>query len=107
MTPYAELLVKPVDADNVIRRAYHALARHEHPDAHAGVPGPRWTAITAAYGEIRTTDRRDAWTRRQARLTRFCNACRGYGVTWQRTGTRALRERVNVCTECHGEGRTR
>lgn len=103
MTPYAELLVRPSDSDEVIRRWFHVLSRLEHPDRDGaqGHPGPHWYALTAAYGAIRTLGMRTAWAASQARLSGLCVVCGGFGVTGSRVG-KAL---PKVCVACNGEGR--
>ena len=105
MTPYAELLVRPLDEDAAIRAAFHALSREQHPDRDgaAGVPGARWYAITEAYRAVRTAELREAWAKKTATLSGLCASCRGLGV-W---GSRVGGSKVRVCASCAGEGRKR
>jgi len=103
LTPWAELLVRPEDPDEVIRRAYHAVARREHSDATAdGTPGPRWHAVTAAYCALKTEALRSRWLAARAGLARLCTACGGLGVTWRRVGKDKA---AKVCMGCQGAGR--
>lgn len=103
MTPWAEMLLSPSSTDEQVRARFHQLAREEHPDARVdATPGPRWTAISLAYQEVRTGERRHRWTVRQAALAGTCARCGGTGVTERLLG----RGRgVAVCKECGGEGR--
>lgn len=106
MTPWAVLLVKPLDSDLTIRQAFHDQARTQHPDAGGidGKPGSRWHLIVEAYGLVKTAELRAAWERGQTRLSGRCPACDGSGVAWRRTG----RDRaVKLCPRCAGEGRLR
>jgi DnaJ-domain-containing protein 1 len=45
--PYAVLLVRMTDTDTTIRKRFHQLAEHQHPDRDGanGKPGPQWFAI--------------------------------------------------------------
>ena len=101
MTPYALLLVKPNDPDEVIRKAYHAQAETQHPDANGGTPGPQWYTATAAYNAIKTETLRQAWARRQGALAGLCATCEGSGVV----GTRMFKGKIRLCNGCQGEGR--
>jgi DnaJ-class molecular chaperone len=102
VTPYALLLVKPVDNDLVIRQRYHVLINTEHPDRNHGVPGTMWFVLKAAYEAIKTEPRRAEWLRRQQLLAGVCPMCRGSGVTWRRLGPdRAVR----ACDGCGGGGK--
>ena len=105
MTPYAEILVRPSDSDEVIRKRFHVLSRLEHPDRDGaqGQPGPRWYALAAAYGAVKTLGMRTTWAASRARLSGLCAACSGFGVTGSRIG-KAL---PKVCAACSGEGRRR
>lgn len=105
MTPYAVLLVKPTDPDDVIRRAYHVLARLSHPDTVGTGPAAReaWARATDAYNQVKTQDLRDALQKRSALLSGECARCKGAGVT----GTRMFKGQIKPCEECKGEGRTR
>ena len=100
MTPYATLMVRPADGDLRIRKAFHALAEGQHPDRNgaAGVLGPRWYEITAAYGLIKTKTLRAAWKAMQSLQARRCKSCDGYGVVGYK---------VRLCEKCDGEGRMR
>jgi DnaJ-class molecular chaperone len=101
MTPYAVLLVKPTDSDEVIRKTYHRIAERNHPDANGGVAGALWHAATAAYTTVKTEEKREAWAHKQALLSGLCTECEGYGVR----GTRMFKGKIRVCAECKGEGR--
>ena len=105
MTPYAELLVRPSDSDEVIRKRFHVLSRTEHPDRDGaqGEPVPRWYALAAAYGAVKTLSMRTAWATNQLRLSGLCAVCQGSGVTGSRVG-RAV---PKVCAACGGEGRVK
>lgn len=99
MTPYAILLVKPTDSDEVIRKTYHVFARQTHPDKH--VQDPEWYVYTTAYTAIKTADAREAWERQQAMLSGRCADCEGAGVR----GTRMFKGKIRLCTTCKGMGR--
>jgi len=101
MTPYAVLLVKPTDADEVIRKAYHDVAKKIHPDKVGGAVGDGWHVYTMAYTAVKTAEKRDEWAKRQAALSGLCGGCEGSGVR----GTRMFKGRVRRCEECGGEGR--
>lgn len=102
MTPYAVLLVKPTDSDEVIRRVYHDVARLEHPDVvEGGEPSEAWYTAATAYTLIKTEDARQAWATRQASLSGLCGQCNGCGVQ----GTRMFKGKIRVCDTCKGEGR--
>lgn len=102
-TPYAVLLVRPGDPDEVIRRAYHEIARREHPDAVAAKPSDSWFAATEAYSAIKTAEKRAAWEAGARLLSGGCAACKGCGVK----GTRMFKGVIRVCEGCGGEGRLR
>lgn len=99
MTPYAVLMVKPGATDEVVRAAYHVIARRAHPDARIGESSTEdWYCATEAYSAIKTDEKRKALEQRQKLLSGLCSECRGYGVVgW----------RVRVCDVCDGEGRLR
>ena len=101
MTPYAELLCRPVDGDDEIRARFHVPARAQHPDRPGaeGQVGPRWHALAQAYAQVKTAALRAAWERGQALLSGRCPHCQGLGVTGGRLGG------VKICVGCHGEGR--
>jgi DnaJ-class molecular chaperone len=103
MTPYAVLMVRPMDSDQTIRQQFHALAVHEHPDrpGAAGVPGPNWYTISGAYALIKTDLLRSAWSKHQSVLSGLCAGCSGSGVK----GTRTAGRKIRVCEACNGEGR--
>lgn len=101
MTPYAVLLVKPTDSDEVIRKTYWEQAKLHHPDKPLSNP-TLWSLFTNAYTAIKTKDARDALARKQDLLARLCATCDGSGVG----GTRMFKGRIRVCDVCKGEGRT-
>lgn len=103
MTPYAFLLVKPTDSDEVIRKAYHRVAQENHPDRAGGdgKPGSLWFTSTAAYTAIKTEEVRSVWMQKQELLSGFCDDCSGSGVQ----GTRLFKGRIKVCEVCKGKGR--
>jgi hypothetical protein len=103
LTPWAELLVRPVDGDDVVRRAWHAIARVEHADATADRrPGPRWQAAKAAYEAVEDEAARMRWAAALAHQAGLCAVCVGFGVTWRRVG----KDRgAKVCAACGGEGK--
>jgi hypothetical protein len=108
MTPYAELLIRPIDAtDTAVRLQFHLLSRTCHPDLQRSVSEreaklPRWYALVAAYVAINTQERRTQWQQSQALLAVVkCAECQGAGVT----GTRVGRSKIAVCVKCKGEGR--
>jgi hypothetical protein len=101
VTPYAVLLVKPTDTDEVVRKAYHETARRDHPDANGGRPGPMWHTATAAYAAIKTAAARESWAKRQSALSGRCELCDGCGVR----GTRMFGGRIRACDGCGGAGR--
>jgi hypothetical protein len=110
MTPYAVLLARPVDGDEVVRKLYHGIARCCHPDTRRGMSQAaqadltaRWHTATEAYTAIKTYDRRDTWAREQALLSGGCEACGGCGVRGSRVGKGSVR----LCEACGGEGRIR
>ena len=88
MTPYAELLCRPVDSDDEIRARFHALARTQHPDRAGakGRAGPRWYSLAEAYAHVKTVALRAGWERTQALLSGRCPKCGGLGVTGGRLG---------------------
>ena len=102
-TPYAILLVKPTDSDEVIRKAYHILARASHPDIVGTGPATRatWHRVTEAYNQVKTQELRDTLQKRSALLSGECVRCKGAGVT----GTRMFKGTIKLCEECKGEGR--
>ena len=55
MTPYAVLLVRPLDEDYTVRHAFHQLSKQHHPDHPGanGAPGLLWYALVAAYQAVR------------------------------------------------------
>jgi DnaJ-class molecular chaperone len=100
VTPYAVLLVHPDSIDAEVRKQFHALIKHHHPDS-SGVEGtaqPEWFRLNAAYSLIKTAKDRDLWLHRQLLLSRTCPGCAGLGVLY-------VRRVVAVCTACAGEGR--
>ncbi len=103
MTPYAVLLVKPSDGDELIRKAYHAVARMEHPDREVGqkMASELWYEATAAYAAIKTFELRRSWSRQQSLHAKLCAQCEGFGVV----GTRLFKSSVRVCASCAGNGR--
>lgn len=101
MTPYAILLVKPTDPDDVIRKAYHKHAETQHPDRNGGVPGPQWKVTTDAYTAIKTEDARNNWALRLSLMAGVCENCDGSGVK----GTRMFKGKIRLCEECKGVGR--
>lgn len=101
MTPYATLLVKPTDTDEVIRKTYHAIAREEHPDLTGMAVTERWQLTTAAYTAIKNADARFSWAKKQELLSGLCTTCEGSGVR----GTRMFKSKIKLCSECEGEGR--
>ena len=105
MTPYTVLLVHPTDSDETIRRRFHALSAHHHPDRAGarGVPGPLWYDITEAYSAIKTETKRAALEKHGAKLAGRCAVCRGSGVV----GSRFAGSKIKVCEVCKGEGRKR
>jgi len=110
MTPYAVLLVKPTDTEDIIRAAYHALARESHPDKFRNTTSYEaaqaellWTAATTAYTLVKTESARAKWAAQQYLLSGMCATCSGYGVT----GTRLAGRKIRVCASCSGEGRSR
>lgn len=101
MTPYAILKVKYTDADDVIRRAYYALIRTEHPDSGTGEPTELWYMATEAYNTVKLAVLRIGWEAKLHIQARICEKCRGYGVTGSRVGGIGIK----VCAACKGEGR--
>lgn len=102
MTPYAILKVRPQDGDDYIRTVYHSLAKDQHPDrpGASGTPGLDWYAITAAYKQINTQEKRDALVAQYKLLAGRCEACSGLGVM----GGARVRLSLRVCDACNGEG---
>lgn len=102
LTPYATLLVKPTDTDDVIRHEYHALARKQHPDLRNDKePGPRWQEVNEAYPLVETVSRRTAWAKAHAMKSGGCTKCVGSGVV----GSRVAGGKIKVCVTCKGVGR--
>jgi DnaJ-class molecular chaperone len=106
MTPYAILQVRSADADEVIRKRFHDLARKCHPDTILTRHGANcvklaedWKRYSDAYALIKTPALRAEWERRQAALSGRCQACRGGGVQGGALSA------VKLCSECRGEGR--
>jgi DnaJ-class molecular chaperone len=106
MTPYAILMIRPVDTDDAIRARFHALARGCHPDV--VLPDGDQERLTAdwhryadAYSLVKTAALRAAWERSEALLAGRCWPCRGVGVVGG-----ALKA-ATVCPACRGEGRVR
>ena len=106
MTPYAELLVRPADSDDVIRARFHELARRCHPDVVLTRHGTDWRRLAAewarcsgAYALVKTQALRDAWERSEALIAGRCRACRGVGITG------GALKKATVCAGCRGEGR--
>lgn len=104
MTPWAELLVRPLDNDLFIRQRFHALVSEQHPDRDGadGQPGPRWYALVAAYTAAKTEAGRADWQVQRAKLARLCESCKGLGIEVRRIGKD---KGVKVCAACKGEGR--
>ena len=100
LTPYAVLLVKPTDTDEVIRKAYHALARTAHPDITVG-QAIFWERYNSAYAAIETVEEREAWKKERSMLSGLCGACEASGVV----GTRLFGGEIEVCAGCGGRGR--
>jgi DnaJ-class molecular chaperone len=102
VTPWAELLLRPSSTDDEVRARFHGLARAQHPDRPGaeGLEGPRWAAVTKAYGQVKTVALRAAWERQQALLSGCCPTCRGTGIVGGRLG-----KAIKICPVCHGEGR--
>ncbi len=103
-TPWAVLLVHPVDDDLVVRKAFHVISKTQHPDhTQDHRPGPLWFAASEAYKALRTEALRTAWVVARATLAGICSTCGGLGVTWRRIG----KDRgAKVCERCGGAGRT-
>lgn len=101
MTPYAVLLVKPTDTDELIRKTYHVQARKEHPDLVKVEPSDNWYIATTAYTAVKTETKRAAWMEKQSLLSGFCDPCGGSGVR----GTRMFKGKIKICEVCKGEGR--
>lgn len=104
MTPYAILLVRSGDGDDVISRRFQSLSKSQHPDrpGAGGEPGPEWYAIANAYTVIRYADARLKWKEAMRMLSGLCSDCKGYGTV----GSRVLGSKVRVCGSCQGVGRT-
>ena len=102
MTPWAALLLRPIDAtDDVVRRRFHELARACHPDT-GQEQAVDWDRYSAAYAAVKTAKAREAWLAGRIMLSGLCKTCRGVGVVGG-----ALRRPVSVCQACNGEGRVR
>lgn len=101
MTPYAILLVKPTDSDELIRKTYWKKAEKLHPDRNEGFASPTWYTVTAAYVAIKTADARNKWAEQQEMLAGQCDTCDGIGVK----GTRMFKGKIRLCEDCKGEGR--
>lgn len=101
MTPYAVLLVRPLNTDDEIRKRFQQLAVHHHPDRDGagGTPGPLWYYITAAYTAIKTEAKRKALEEELKHSAGVCGTCAGSGVTGRKV--------VQVCASCLGMGRIR
>ena len=103
LTPYAVLGVKNTDSDDTIRRAYHVVARTEHPDASVGgKPTPAWYISTEAYTAIKSVLARIQWEAQLRIAAKVCIKCRGYGVSGSRVGGGS----VGTCKGCNGTGRS-
>jgi len=105
VTPYAILLVRPLDTDATIRARFHLLSKDQHPDRWnaGGVPGPNWYVLVGAYAAIKIQALRDVWISRQRGLSGLCKSCDGTGVVGSRVGG----SKIRLCTACDGEGRRR
>ena len=106
MTPYAILQVRPADSDDDIRKRFHVLARHCHPDAILTRRGTNflklksdWELYSGAYAKVKTAVLRTAWERAEALMAGRCGSCRGSGVQG------GALSGIKVCPECGGEGR--
>jgi hypothetical protein len=107
-TPYAILLAKPGDSDDVIRKLYHDIVRYCHPDALRGLPQDsqeklraQWYTATEAYTVVKTVAVRIAWEAQLRIAAGVCGKCRGYGVMGSRIGS----GKICVCAACRGEGK--
>jgi DnaJ domain len=101
LTPYAVLLVKPTDADEVVRKAYHAIVRSCHPDVrHDDAAKARWFEVTEAYAAVETKEARDTWQRGRDLMASKCVGCNGTGVR----GTRMFKGKIHHCEFCRGVG---
>jgi hypothetical protein len=104
LTPWAVLLVRPVDDDPAVRKVFHAISRTQHPDhTQDRRPGPLWFAASEAYKALRTEALRTAWLTARSALAGICSTCSGLGVTWRRVGHD---HGAKVCDRCCGTGRT-
>ena len=103
-TPWAVLLVRPIDDDLAVRKAFHVISKTQHPDyTQDGRPGPLWFAASEAYKALRTEALRTAWLAARTALAGICSTCSGLGVTWRRVGHD---HGAKVCDRCCGTGRT-
>lgn len=107
MTPYAVLLVRPLDSDLTIKHAFHRLAETCHPDKFPAGQTPEqatlWYAIAKAYTLIKSVDLRQYWELHHSAFSGLCESCSGTGVRGGRVG----RMKVRVCDNCAGEGRVK
>lgn len=104
MTPYAELMVRPTDTDEMIRARFHVLSRACHPDL---VDSPQaratWFRIAGAYSAVKTAVKRATYDKGMQVLARRCRTCNGSGVQ----GSRSAGSKIRVCVSCAGEGRAK
>ena len=104
LTPWAILLVRPIDDDLAVRKAFHVISKIQHPDhTKDRRPGPLWFVASEAYEALRTEALRTAWAAARTTLAGVCSACDGLGVTWRRIGKDRS---TKVCERCNGTGRT-
>lgn len=102
ITLYGVLGVDRTASADEIKDAYMALAREHHPDR--GGNTERMAAITGAYAQLKSTERRSFYDAQLDLVGTRCGVCNGEGRRWKQKGFSA-RTPVS-CKACNGEGFT-